>query len=118
MFNRKVAVRFLENLGHNVSVAKNGLETLEIFEREQFDLILMDVQMPKMDGLQATRIIREKEQENGLHTPIVALTASAMIEDKDKCLDAGMDDYLSKPFRQRELYRVITKYCAESCLQK
>ncbi|MCH7989836.1 MAG: response regulator [Planctomycetes bacterium] len=118
MFNRKVAVRFLENLGHKVSVAENGIEAVEIFEREQFDLILMDVQMPKMDGLQATRKIREIEQKNGLHIPIVALTASAMIEDKEKCLDAGMDDYLSKPFRQRELFRVITNHCVETCPQR
>ena len=109
MFNRKVAVRLLENLGHKVGVAKIGLETLKIFEREPFDLILMDVQMPKMNGLQATRKIREKEQKNGLHTLIVALTALAMIEDKEQSLSAGMDDYLSKPFRQGELSRIIAK---------
>jgi CheY-like chemotaxis protein/HPt (histidine-containing phosphotransfer) domain-containing protein len=105
--NQKLLVRLLENQGHTVVVAGNGREALAELEREQFDLILMDVQMPEIDGLQATAAIRQKEQQTGTHLPIIALTARAMQEDQERCLEAGMDGYISKPVRADELLAVV-----------
>jgi CheY-like chemotaxis protein len=105
--NQKLAVRLLEKQGHEVVVAQNGREAVEIWQREEVDLILMDVQMPEMDGLEATRWIRERERETGKHTPIIAMTAHAMKGDRERCLEAGMDGYLSKPIRPRELEETI-----------
>jgi len=82
-----------------VVVAVNGKEAVAAFEREPFDVILMDVQMPEMDGFEATAEIREKEKETGGHIPIIAMTAHAMKGDRERCLDAGMDEYVSKPIR-------------------
>ncbi len=103
LVNQKVAMAMLEKLGHSVVVAANGEEALGRAGRETFDLILMDVQMPEMDGYEATRAIRSAELRTGGHIPIVALTAHAMKGDREICLAAGMDDYIGKPIRRAEL---------------
>jgi len=105
--NQILAVRLLEKKGYSVAVAENGLEVLRQLEQGNFDLILMDIQMPLMGGLEATRRIREREQISGEHIPIVAMTANAMKGDRERCLDSGMDDYVSKPILPMELYRVM-----------
>lgn len=97
--NQRLAIGVLTRDGHEVVVAKNGAETLEHFKRDRFDVILMDVQMPVMDGMEATQAIRELERESGNHTTIVAMTAHAMKGDREKCLAAGMDEYIAKPIR-------------------
>ena len=107
--NQKLAMRLLEKAGHQVSVAENGKEALRYLENDSFDLVLMDVQMPEMDGLTATRAIREKENGNGRHLPIIAMTAHAMKGDRERCLEAGMDEYLSKPINARELHQTISQ---------
>ncbi|HYL77258.1 MAG TPA: response regulator [Bryobacteraceae bacterium] len=105
--NQKLTVRLLERCGHIAVVANNGLEVLRALEREAFDLVLMDVQMPEMSGLEATSAIRKIEARSGDHVPIIALTAHAMKGDLEKCLEAGMDDYLSKPIHVRDLMEKI-----------
>jgi len=105
--NQKLAVRLLEKCGHTVVVAVNGLEALAAIERQSFDLVLMDIQMPEMDGLEVTRSIREKERLAGGHLPIVAMTAHAMKGDKETCLETGMDSYISKPINSAELFAVL-----------
>jgi len=106
--NQRLAAKILEKRGHRVVVASNGKEAIEKLEGERFDLVLMDVQMPEMDGLEATRQIRNAEFGMG-NIPIVAMTAHAMKEDRERCLAAGMDDYLSKPVNAEELFTVIEK---------
>ena len=92
-------------------VARNGLEALDKFNSESYSAILMDVQMPKMDGLTATQKIREKEKDAGLSaTPIIGMTAHATYQDMDKCLEVGMSSYLAKPIRQQELCDLLKKY--------
>ena len=109
--NILVAGAILEHLGYNFEVARNGLEALRSFVHGHYDVILMDVQMHEMDGLDATRRIRRMESEKGLcHTPIVAMTAHVREQDKDKCLDAGMDDFLPKPFDPQILAQKIGRY--------
>ncbi len=110
--NQRLAVRLLEKRGHRVTVAGNGREALIALEKEKFDLIFMDVQMPEMDGLEATAAIREKEKSSGLHQPIIALTAHAMKGDREQCLAAGMDGYLTKPIRPQELDDILEGYLA------
>jgi signal transduction histidine kinase/CheY-like chemotaxis protein len=105
--NQKLMVRLLENRGYAVTLAADGLQALEALGRERFDLVLMDVQMPQMSGFEVTGRIREMENESGEHVPIVALTAHAMTGDRERCLNAGMDDYISKPVRPRELYEKL-----------
>ncbi|MBW1897130.1 MAG: response regulator, partial [Deltaproteobacteria bacterium] len=105
--NQKVAVAMLEKRGHSVVVASNGREAITALHKESFDLILMDVQMPEMDGFEATRLIRDNEKVHGAHIPIVAMTAHAMKGDRERCLAAGMDDYISKPIREAGLFSVI-----------
>jgi signal transduction histidine kinase/CheY-like chemotaxis protein len=105
--NRRLACYMLEKKGHTVLTAQDGLEALAVLETETVDLILMDVQMPGMDGVEATRVIRAREAAGGYHVSIVALTAHAMSGDRDYCLDAGMDDYLTKPIRAEDLDRVL-----------
>jgi CheY-like chemotaxis protein len=105
--NQKIATRMLEKLGHRVTVAGNGKGALDILTRLDFDAILMDVQMPEMDGLTATEKIRESESQTRLHTPIIAMTAHAMKGDRERCLEAGMDGYISKPINGRELKKAI-----------
>jgi signal transduction histidine kinase/DNA-binding response OmpR family regulator len=110
--NQRLAVRLLEKRGHRVAVAGNGREALAVLEKEKFDLIFMDVQMPEMDGLEATVAIREKERSTGVHLPIIALTAHAMKGDREQCLAAGMDGYLTKPIRPQELDEILEGYQA------
>ncbi len=105
--NQKLAVRLLEKQGHTVAVANNGKEALAALERQPFDLVLMDVEMPEMGGLEATTAIRRKEQETGRHVPIIAMTAHAMKGDRERCLAAGMDGYVSKPIPAKDLFAVI-----------
>ncbi len=107
VINQKVAVGMLEAAGHEITVVNNGQEAVAALEQQPVDAILMDVQMPEMDGLQATAMIREREKTTGRHTPIIALTAHAMKGDQERCLAAGMDDYVSKPIRPEELLRTI-----------
>ncbi len=106
--NQKVAVRLLERAGFQVDIANNGREAVEAWERRRYDLILMDCQMPEMDGFEATAYIRSREG-NGTRTPICALTAHAMKSDAEKCLAAGMDGYLSKPVNGAKLTEVVTR---------
>jgi two-component system sensor histidine kinase/response regulator len=108
--NQKVAARLVEKLGHTVEIAGNGAQALAACEHETFDVILMDVQMPIMNGYDATRAIREYEQHTRRHTPIVALTAHAMKDDRGICLQAGMDDYLAKPIHPRELASALERW--------
>jgi CheY-like chemotaxis protein len=110
--NQRLVVRLLEKREHHVVVASTGLEALTALEKESFDLIFMDVQMPDMDGLEATAAIREKEKNTRLHQHIVALTAHAMKGDREKCLAAGMDDYLTKPIRPQELDQLLESFMA------
>ena len=105
--NQKVAARLLEKQGHSVVVVSDGAQALDASSNEVFDVILMDVQMPVMDGYEATRAIREREQPTDSHTPIVALTAHAMKGDREICLENGMDSYLAKPIRVKELIAVL-----------
>ncbi len=108
--NQKLAVRMLEKRGHTVAVANDGREALAALENESFDLVLMDVQMPEMDGFEATAAIREKESATGEHIPIIAMTAHAMKGDRERCLEAGMDDYISKPINVEKLYEIIEAF--------
>jgi two-component system, sensor histidine kinase and response regulator len=108
--NQRLAVRLLEKRGHKVTVAGNGLEALAALKKESFDLVFMDVQMPEMDGYEATAAIREEERDSGRHQPVIALTAHAMKGDREKCLAAGMDGYLSKPIKPQELDEVLEEY--------
>jgi CheY-like chemotaxis protein len=105
--NQKLAVSLLKRLGHETMVVANGREALAAIESETFDLILMDVQMPEMDGLEATRRIRSREQSLERHTPIIAMTAHALKGDRERCLDAGMDGYVAKPVRLKTLAEAI-----------
>jgi two-component system sensor histidine kinase/response regulator len=106
-FNEAVATALLEKRGHSVTVVHDGKAALAALESGSFDLVLMDVQMPEMDGLEATRILRERERRTGAHLPVLALTAHAMKGDRERCLEAGMDAYLSKPVRAAELFQAI-----------
>ncbi|RMH98619.1 MAG: response regulator [Calditrichaeota bacterium] len=105
--NRRLAVRMLEKLGHRVEVAENGKEAVEKWRQGKFDVILMDVQMPEMDGLEATRCIRREEDQTGGHVFIIALTAHAMKGDRERCLTAGMDGYLTKPLKKADLEQAL-----------
>ncbi|MFC1499809.1 response regulator, partial [Candidatus Zixiibacteriota bacterium] len=108
--NQKVASIMLEKAGYQVDVADNGQEAMEALERSSYTMVLMDVQMPEMDGFEATAAIREKEEQSGQHLPIIAMTAHAMEGDRERCLDAGMDDYLAKPIQPKELMAVLEKW--------
>jgi two-component system sensor histidine kinase/response regulator len=110
--NQRVALRMLEHEGHSVVVVGNGREVLTALEQEAFQLVLMDIQMPHMDGLEATAAIRERERVTGRRVPIVAMTAHAMSGDKERCLAAGMDGYLAKPVNKAELREAISRISA------
>ncbi len=105
--NQTLVQRLLEKRGHTVTLVETGRAAVEAVEKQTFDLVLMDVQMPEMDGLEATAAIREREKSGGKHLPIIAMTANAMIGDKEHCLQAGMDGYVAKPLSVKDLFRVI-----------
>jgi CheY-like chemotaxis protein len=105
--NRLLAIRLLEKRGHSVAVAGNGREALDATEQRIFDVVLMDLEMPEMSGLEATVAIRRREQRTGMRIPIIAMTAHAMIGDRERCLGVGMDGYVSKPVRADELYAAL-----------
>ena len=102
--NQKMVIALLEKGGHAVVVAENGEIAVDLAATQNFDVVLMDVQMPVMNGFDATKAIREHEKTSGIHLPIIALTAHAMAGDRECCLQAGMDEYLSKPLVPEELY--------------
>jgi signal transduction histidine kinase/ActR/RegA family two-component response regulator len=108
--NTLLITRLLEKRGHRVTVAANGREALEALEKEPYDLVFMDMQMPDVDGLEATAIIREREKGHDVHLPVIALTAHAMKGDRERCLAAGMDDYLPKPIGIRELDDILRRF--------
>ena len=112
MLNRKLVVAMLHKRGHEIVAVPDGQGAVESLERQPFDLVLMDVQMPEMDGFMAARLIREREKQTGGHVPIVAMTAHAMKGDRERCLEAGMDDYVSKPIKPTQLYEVIERIAA------
>jgi CheY-like chemotaxis protein len=105
--NQRLIARLLEKRGHSVVLAQNGREALEALAKQAFDIVLMDIQMPEMDGFEATQLIREKEKASGAHLPIIALTAHAMKGDEERCLTCGMDGYVSKPLKPEQLFSVI-----------
>ncbi len=108
--NQKLATKMLEKRGHQVVVASNGEEAVALNDQEDFDMILMDVQMPELDGFGATRRIRRQEEGTRTHVPIIAMTAHTMKGDKEKCLAAGMDDYTSKPINFEKLFQLIEEH--------
>jgi CheY-like chemotaxis protein len=115
LVNQRVALGLLHRMGHAVELAENGRHALEAWRERKFDLILMDLQMPDMDGIEATRIIRAEEAERGVqptgsHIPIIAMTAAAMKGDRERCLEAGMDDYISKPISVPKLNELLQDY--------
>lgn len=116
LLNQKVVILSLKRFNHEVTVANNGLEAIDIFKEQTFDFILMDIMMPVMDGLEATVKIREIEQANNTsrRTPIIALTANTMDNDRDKCLVYGMDEFMSKPFDIEKLNTIIADLCIGS----
>jgi signal transduction histidine kinase/CheY-like chemotaxis protein len=105
--NQRLALRLLERRGHMVKIVSDGNQAVEAVERDSFDVVLMDVQMPGVDGFQATAMIREREKEAGGHIPIIAMTAHAMRGDRERCLAAGMDGYIAKPLRADDFYAVV-----------
>jgi len=108
--NQLVAIKMLEDRGHEVTLACNGREALELLASQTFDAILMDIQMPEMNGFEATLAIRQSEAGTDRHVPIIAMTANAMKGDREQCLDAGMDDYIAKPIHSTELYPLLEKH--------
>jgi two-component system CheB/CheR fusion protein len=116
--NQKLAEALLKRQRHVVIIARNGREAVDIYRQRRFDLVLMDVQMPEMDGLEATREIRKWELDAGFRTPIVAMTAFDQQGDRERCLKAGMDDFLSKPIDHRQLTRVLSMGAASILGQK
>jgi CheY-like chemotaxis protein/HPt (histidine-containing phosphotransfer) domain-containing protein len=116
LFNQKLAVGLLQKYGHQVKVASSGREALAVTAVEKFDAVLMDVQMPEMDGLEATRAIRQREVGTETHVPIVAMTAHAMKGDRQRCLDSGMDDYIAKPIRTQDLFAALLRVLGDGAL--
>ena len=110
LINQKVAVRMLDRLGHVKPVATNGIEGLAALAAQPYDLVLMDCQMPEMDGFEATRALRQLEKETGRHMPVIALTANVMNEEREQCRLAGMDDFLAKPVRYDDLAAAIERW--------
>ena len=107
--NQKITVKLLEKMGWKVDTVEDGKAAVDAFERQPYDCILMDANMPILDGLEATKMIRDEERKTGKHVPIIALTARAMEDDKRKCLNVGMDGYVSKPIDRKELYSTIAQ---------
>jgi CheY-like chemotaxis protein len=110
LVNQKLALAVLRKMGHQVTLATTGTAAVETWKREAFDLVLMDIQMPEMDGLQATRNIRALEPPGGARTPIIAMTAHAMGGDRERCLEAGMDDHVTKPINRADLAATIHRH--------
>ena len=109
--NQKLLSKLLSKKGYNSFVVEDGEKVLKALEERKFDAVLMDIQMPLMDGYQATTIIRQREKESGgRHVPIIGITAFAMESDRQKCFEIGMDDYLSKPFNKDDFYDIIEKH--------
>jgi PAS domain S-box-containing protein len=113
LVNQKFVVRLLEKSGHTVLLAANGRQAVDTVARYEFDVVLMDVQMPEMDGFEATAAIRERERTDGTHLPIIAMTADAMKGDAERCLAAGMDAYVAKPIHTSTLFSVMDRVAAE-----
>lgn len=116
--NQRLVARMLEKNGHSVKIANNGKQAVDLHGKDFFDLIFMDIEMPEMNGFEATTAIRKKEEATGKHIPIIAMTAHAMSGDQRRCLEAGMDDYLSKPIKKDELKRVIEKWSRKESSKK
>ena len=114
LVNQRLVTRLLEKRGHRVVAAVNGREALEALEKDAYDLVLMDLQMPEMDGMEALAKIREKEAVHGGHQPVVALTAHALKGDVERGLSAGMDGYLTKPIRLEELDEMLGRYAVRA----
>jgi two-component system sensor histidine kinase/response regulator len=112
--NQTLAVRLLEKHGYSVTVAPDGQAAVEAFQAGGFHLVLMDIQMPRMDGFEATAAIRANENVTGGHIPIVAMTAHALVGDQERCLASGMDGYISKPIRTSELFATIERMLADT----
>jgi CheY-like chemotaxis protein len=110
--NQRLTLRLLEKRGHTVAAAADGVEALEALDRNAFDLVLMDVQMPRMDGFQVTAIVREREKLTGGHLPIFAMTAHVLKGDEERCLTAGMDGYIPKPISPQALIAVVESISA------
>jgi CheY-like chemotaxis protein len=108
--NQRVLVEMLKRLGYRADAVANGREVIEALERQDYDLVLMDIKMPEMDGITATQVIRNLRPDSG--PKIVAITAFALEGDREKCLEAGMDDYISKPVQVKELAAILKKYSA------
>ena len=115
VINQKLMKAILTNLNWNTQIANNGIEAVELYKTNKFDAIIMDGQMPEMNGFEATRTIREIEKESGGHIPIIALTAYAMKGDREKFLEAGMDDYMTKPVSgEKSIIEVLRKYISDN----
>jgi CheY-like chemotaxis protein len=115
--NQRLAVRLLEKRGHSITVAPDGQQALAALESEVFDVVLMDMQMPGMNGFEATAAIRARERETGSRQRIIAMTAHAMRGDRELCIQAGVDAYLSKPVKPDELFNTVEKLMADSAFQ-
>jgi len=113
LMNQKVTHALLKRMGCEVTIADNGKTALHILEKQSFDLIFMDGNMPVMDGFEATKKIRENENKHGGHTPVIAMTALAMSKDRERCLAVGMDDFIAKPINGSKIYQVLKKFCAK-----
>ena len=109
LVNQMIATFLMRSQGYTVEVAATGFQALKMLDEQAFDLVLMDIQMPEMDGLEATAKIREREVKTGEHIPIIAVTARAMAGDRERCLDGGMDDYVSKPIQPSEMWAAIKR---------
>ncbi len=116
--SRRLAFELMKKRGHRVTTASNGKEAISILSRESFDVVLMDCQMPEMNGFEAVRIVREREKSDGGHVPIVAMTAYAMIKDRENSYAAGMDDHISKPLNVKELDEILTRWGAYGVAQR
>lgn len=109
LINQKITKSFLVRMNHTVSIVKNGKEAVDIFEKEYFDCILMDIQMPVMDGIQATKLIREKEKIKKTNIPIIAVSANLLVEEETKVIEAGMNDFIPKPINEAQLITALSK---------
>lgn len=108
--NQKLISKLLLNKGYDITIVDDGQKVLDALEKDKYHIILMDIQMPIMDGYQATKLIRAKEITSGKYIPIIAVTAFAMESDRQKCFEIGMDDYISKPFNKDDFYKIIEKH--------